>query len=61
MADVRFGSEGDICAAKPHVCFAPNSDRESRPPEKVKSALLPEADLCELATLRAKLPLGQLH
>ena len=46
QADVRSGSGGDICAAKPHVCFAPNSDRESGPPEKVMSALLPEADLC---------------
>jgi len=30
--DLRFGSEADICAAKPHVRFTPNSDRESGPP-----------------------------
>jgi hypothetical protein len=28
--DVRFGSKADICAAKSHVRFTPNSDRESR-------------------------------
>jgi hypothetical protein len=28
--DVRFGSEADICSAKGHVRFAPNSDRTSR-------------------------------
>jgi hypothetical protein len=27
--DVRFGSLADICSAKGHVRFAPNSDRES--------------------------------
>jgi hypothetical protein len=27
--DVRFGSKADICAAKSHVRFSPNSDRES--------------------------------
>jgi len=27
---VRFGSQADMCAAKPHVRFTPNSDRESR-------------------------------
>ena len=26
--DVRFGSEADLCVAKPHVRFTPNSDRE---------------------------------
>ena len=29
MADVRFGSKADMCAAKSNVCFTPNSDRES--------------------------------
>jgi hypothetical protein len=24
--DVRFGSKADMCAAKRHVCFTPNSD-----------------------------------
>jgi hypothetical protein len=27
--NVRFGSKADICSAKRHVRFAPNSDRES--------------------------------
>jgi hypothetical protein len=27
--DVRFGSLADICSAKGHVRFTPNSDRES--------------------------------
>jgi hypothetical protein len=27
--NVRFGSKADICSAKGHVRFAPNSDRES--------------------------------
>jgi hypothetical protein len=31
---VRFGSEADICSAKRHVRFTPNSDRESRFPQK---------------------------
>ena len=25
LADVRFGSLADICGAKGHVCFSPNS------------------------------------
>jgi hypothetical protein len=33
--DVRFGSLADICSAKGHVRFAPNSDRESGFPPKV--------------------------
>ena len=36
---VRFGSKGDICSAKRHVRFTPNSDRESEIPKKVMSAL----------------------
>src|SRR5262249_17268405 len=43
MAHVRFGSEADICSAKRHVRFTPNSDRESRLPPKVMSALPPES------------------
>jgi hypothetical protein len=31
---VRFGSKADICSAKEHVRFAPNSDRESEFPVK---------------------------
>jgi hypothetical protein len=27
--DVRFGSKGDMCAAKRYVRFTPNSDRKS--------------------------------
>src|SRR5262249_55866620 len=44
--DVRFGSKADICAAKSDVRFAPNSDRESRHPQTVMSALPPKADMC---------------
>ena len=29
-ADVRIGSKADVCVAKPHVRFTPNSDRKSR-------------------------------
>src|SRR5690348_4446556 len=29
LTDVRFGSEADICAAKSHVRFTPNSDSKS--------------------------------
>src|SRR5215467_6137572 len=29
QSHVRFGSKADMCAAKRHVCFTPNSDRES--------------------------------
>src|SRR5262245_20435091 len=28
--DVRFGSKADMCSARAHVCFTPNSDRKSR-------------------------------
>ena len=44
-ANVRFGSKADICAAKIHVRFAPNSDRESGHRQPVMSALPPEADM----------------
>src|SRR5262249_34691224 len=43
---VRFGSKADMCTAPAHVRFTPNSDRESRLPEKVMSALTPKADMC---------------
>lgn len=33
--NVRFGSEADVCSAKRHVRFAPNSDRKSGLPRKV--------------------------
>jgi hypothetical protein len=40
-------SDADICGAKRHVRFTPNSDRESGFPQKVMSALLPKADMRE--------------
>src|SRR5262245_9298213 len=46
QADVRFGSKADICGATSHVRFTPNSDRESRHPQTVMSALPPKADMC---------------
>jgi len=46
MSDVRFGSKADICGAKRHVRFTPNSDRESGFPHKPMSALPPKADMC---------------
>jgi hypothetical protein len=48
--DVRFGSLADICSAKGHVRFAPNSDRESEIPQTVMSALPPKADMCGAAS-----------
>ncbi len=49
-ADVRFGSKADICAAKRHVRFAPNSDRESGFSQTVMSALPTKADVCGALT-----------
>jgi len=43
---VRFGSKADMCVAKRHVRFTPNSDRESEIPQKAMSALPPKADMC---------------
>ena len=45
-SDVRFGSKGDICAAKSDVRFTSNTDRESGFPPEVTSALRPIADRC---------------
>src|SRR5262245_37594586 len=45
-ANVRFGSQADICVAKDDVRFTPNSDRESRHLPKVMSALPLKADMC---------------
>src|SRR5262245_13872511 len=45
-SDVRFGSQADMCNAKCHVRFSPNSDRESEIPQKAMSALPPKADMC---------------
>src|SRR5262249_42201520 len=47
--DVRFGSKADICSAKRHVRFTPNSDRESEFPQRAMSALPPKADMCSAA------------
>jgi len=44
--DVCFGSKADMCGAKRHVRFTPNSDRESGFPQQATSALPPEADMC---------------
>ena len=44
-ADVRFGSKADMCGAKRHVRFTPNSDREIGFPQTVMSALPPIADM----------------
>jgi hypothetical protein len=53
IRDVRFGSKADMCAAKRHVRFTPNSDRESRHRQTVMSALHPKADMCSaLADVR---------
>jgi hypothetical protein len=46
LADVRFGSKADMCVAKRHVRFTPNSDRKSRHAAMVMSALPPKADSC---------------
>jgi hypothetical protein len=46
-ADVRFGSEADICAATSDVCFTPDSDRESRHAAMVMSALPLKVDVCD--------------
>jgi len=40
--DVRFGSKADMCGAKRYVRFTPDSDRESRHPRRVTSALPPK-------------------
>jgi len=46
IVDVRYGSLADMCVAKTYVRFAPESDRESRHPQRVMSALPPKADMC---------------
>ena len=49
--NVRFGSKADMCTAKAHVRFTPNSDRESEFPKRSMSALPLEADMCDTAHL----------
>jgi hypothetical protein len=44
--NVRFGSKADMCAAKRHVRFTPDSDHESGHVPLVISALPPKADMC---------------
>ena len=46
QAYVRFGSLADICSAKGHVRFAPNSDRERGFSQKGHVALPLKADMC---------------
>src|SRR5262245_54999312 len=42
--DVCFGSKADMCSARRHVRFSPNSDRESGLRQPVMSALPPKPD-----------------
>jgi hypothetical protein len=44
--DVRFGSKADVRAAKRHVRFAPESDRESGFSQTVMSTLPLKIDMC---------------
>jgi len=37
-----------MCSAIDHVCFAPESDRESGHPQNAMSALPPKADIAAL-------------
>jgi hypothetical protein len=43
LVDVRFGSKADICSAKSHVRFTPNSDRESEISAKGHVCFTPES------------------
>jgi hypothetical protein len=43
-SDVRFGSKADVCVAKPHVRFTPESDRKSGHRQNAMSALPLKAD-----------------
>jgi hypothetical protein len=45
VADVRFGSEGDICTAISDVRFTPKCDHKSGHPHKGMSALPSKADI----------------
>jgi hypothetical protein len=48
---VRSGSKADMCTAKRHVRFTPNSDRESEIPQKAMFALAPKADIGQRSDL----------
>src|SRR5262245_56795367 len=50
LGHVRFGSKADSCSAAMHVRFTPNSDRKSRHPQTIMSALPPKADMCSAHT-----------
>jgi len=45
-SQVRFGSKADMCGAREHVRFTPNSDHKSRHAALVMSALHLKADMC---------------
>ena len=51
-----IGSKADMCGARSDVRFTPKSDRESRHPQTVMSALPPKADICSAQDMSA---LGQ--
>jgi len=44
--DVRFGFRSRHMQCNGDVRFAPESDRESRRPQRIMSALTPKADEC---------------
>jgi len=46
FTDVRYGSKANMCGANRYVRFSPESDRESRHPQRVMSALPLKADMC---------------
>jgi hypothetical protein len=58
---VRFGSKADVCSAKRHVRFTPNSDRGSGFPQEVMSALPPKADMCEAKTNVRFVPIADIR
>jgi hypothetical protein len=47
LVDVRFTPKADMCSAKSHVRFTPESDRESGAPRESMSALHQKADMGE--------------
>jgi hypothetical protein len=47
-----LGQKADMCGAKGHVRFTPNSDRESGHQQTVVSALPPKADIHQCAVAR---------
>jgi hypothetical protein len=59
VGNVRFGSKADICAAKRHVRFTPDSDRKSEYLRFVMSALPPIADNCAEMGLRRKADIAE--